>query len=82
MRTTITIDDELAGRLEEERHRRGESFKKALNRILRLGLMAAARERESLTPFVVQPYDLGLREGLNYDNVADLLEQLEGPEHR
>lgn len=81
MRTTLTLDDEVAKRLEEEMHRRGESFKKTVNRILKLGLATASRENNTLRPYQVQPFDLGLKEGLSYDNIADLLEEIEGPHH-
>ena len=33
-------------------------------------------------PFIVKPLDLGLPPGLTYDNVEELLEAIEGPEHR
>jgi len=30
----------------------------------------------------VKPKDLGLRAGLSYDNVEELIEYAEGPDHR
>jgi hypothetical protein len=51
-----------------------------VNHFLRLGLMVSGkRERK---PFVVHPRPLGLPPGLNYDNVEDLIEALEGTTHR
>jgi hypothetical protein len=38
MRTTLTIDDDLAALLERERQRTGESFRQVTNRLLRRGL--------------------------------------------
>jgi hypothetical protein len=35
MRTTITLDDDVAALIESERARTGESFKTAVNRLLR-----------------------------------------------
>jgi hypothetical protein len=35
MRTTITLDDDVAALVESERARTGESFKAAVNRLLR-----------------------------------------------
>ena len=32
--------------------------------------------------FVVKPKDVGLRAGLSYDNVEELIEYAEGPDHR
>ncbi|MPZ53647.1 MAG: hypothetical protein GEU79_13105 [Acidimicrobiia bacterium] len=35
MRTTVTIDDDVAALIEQERRRTGETFKEVLNRMLR-----------------------------------------------
>ncbi len=70
----------MARLLEKEIRRSGASFKQMVNHFLRLGLMAA--KRPSRKPFVVTPRKLGLTPGLNYDNVEQLLENLEGPAHR
>ena len=80
MRTTLTLDDDVAHLLEREIRRRGTSFKQAVNHFLRLGL--AAEKKPSPRKFQVKPRELGLPAGLSYDNVAELIEQLEGPEHR
>lgn len=37
MRTTITLDDDVAALIESERTRTGESFRAAVNRLLRRG---------------------------------------------
>ncbi|HEY4840573.1 MAG TPA: hypothetical protein VIH78_01335 [Terriglobales bacterium] len=80
MRTTLSLDDDVARLLEKESRKSGASFKEVVNRFLRLGLMAANRPPRK--PFVVAPRKLGLPAGLNYDNVAQLLDELEGPDHR
>ena len=38
MRTTVTIEDDLAAQVEAIRRREGLSFKAALNQLLRLGV--------------------------------------------
>ena len=81
MRTTLTLEDEVARRLDEEMHRHGESFKQTVNRILKMGLAVATPQGPRPEPFQVQAFDLGLREGLSYDNIGDLLEVVEGAEH-
>ena len=40
MRTTITLDDDVAALIESERARTGESFRVAINRMLRRGARA------------------------------------------
>ena len=82
MRTTLTLDDDVAAKLKAETRRSGRSFKDIVNEYLRLGLYTKITQRPS-KPFRVEARDLGgLRPGLSLDNVGDLLEQLEGPVHR
>lgn len=81
MRTTITLDDDVAAKLKERCRRTGTSFKAVVNDALRLGL-GAKRSLKPMSRFRLKTRRLGLREGLSYDNIADLLEQIEGPLHR
>jgi hypothetical protein len=81
VRTTLTLDDDVAAKIEVEVRRSGRSFKEIVNDLLRIALRTR-RERERRRPFRVEPRDLGLRPGLGYDSVGDLLEQVEGPSHR
>lgn len=71
----------MAAKLELESGRSGRSFKQTVNDLLRFALNAR-RERARRRPFRVEARDLGLRRGLEYDNVGDLLEQVEGPLHK
>ena len=80
MRTTVTIDDDIAHLLEAEIRHSGATFKDALNRYLRLGLAAAKQPPRK--KFKVKPRMLGLPPGLSYDKVEELIEALEGPYHR
>jgi len=78
VRSTLSIDDDIAILLNQEMRRSGESFKGTVNRLLRLGLMAVNHPSES-KPFVVKPRSLNLP---RYDCVEEMLESLEGPKHR
>ena len=78
MRTTLTIDDDVAALLNKEARKSGESFKQIINRFLRLGLRAAKQPVRK--PFVVTPINLGLP--ADYNKVEELLEYLEGPDYR
>jgi hypothetical protein len=81
MRTTVTLDDDVAAQLEREMRKSGKSFKRAVNDALRAGF--AARQRAAaVPPFVVEARELGIRPELDYANVAELLEVAEGPDHR
>ena len=79
MRTTLSIDEDVASLLRKEMRESGSSLKQAVNRLLRLGLTAAPQRGK---PFTVHPRRLGLPPGLSYDNVEELIESLEGPQHR
>jgi len=75
MRTSLSLDDDVASFLSVEVRVSGKSFKEAVNHYLRLGLMASKQENRK-KPFVVTPRALGLPAGLSYDNVEDLLRSL------
>jgi len=81
MRTTLTLDEDVAARLEELQRRLGISFKDAVNQTLRRGLEREQAKRRDVPPFVVTPRRMGLQRGLNYANVGELLEQVEGAAH-
>ena len=81
MRTTLTIDDDIAVLLEQEQRRSGDSLKRTVNTLLRRGLTVEDNNAQR-APFVVTPLFMGLRPGQNYDNIEALLEELEGPGHR
>lgn len=82
MRTTLTLDDDVIAKLKtcaaEEKDR---SFKEIVNDTLRLGLEARKKVNRP-GKFKVRAKSLGMFPHLNYDNISELLEQAEGPEHR
>jgi hypothetical protein len=81
IRTTVTLDEDVAERLKQEARSRGLPFRQVLNDVLRSGLLAA-RVPSQAPPFVIKPKRMGTRPGINYDNTAALLEIGEGESHR
>jgi len=67
----------VAALLNKEVRKSGEPFKEVVNRALRTGLTAATKPVRK--PFVVKPMKLGLP---HFEKVEELLEYLEGPDHR
>lgn len=81
MRTTLTLDDDVRAKLEADMRRTGRSFKETVNETLRLGL-TARRQAKPSKPFKIQARDLHARPGVNFDNIEELLDQIEGPWRR
>lgn len=82
MRTTLTLDDDVAVRLEQERRKRRTSFKAAVNDVLRAGLDALHAPRRSRQPFHTKGFDLGPSLIGSLDNVEEVLSRAEGEDHR
>jgi predicted DNA-binding protein len=82
MRTTITLDDDLAIRLERHRSQRGESFKQALNEAIRAGLNQIEDSAEA--PREVrrtEPLALGRRLAGSIDDIGEVLAIAEGEDY-
>jgi hypothetical protein len=77
VRTTLTLDDDVAALLKKEARKSGEPFKQILNRYLRLGL--TAQKQPAPKRFVVKAKKLGLP---HFEKTEQYLEFLEGPDHR
>ena len=77
MRTTVTLDADLAAKLKAAARQRGISFKQALNQAGRAGLRA---RREPAQPLTQQTQAMGLRPGVNLDKALQLASALEDEE--
>ena len=82
MRTTLTLDVDVAAKLKAEARRTGRPFREIVNETLRCGL-ASRRTLPKRQAFRITARDLGdLRPGLSLDDVTGLIEQVEGSVHR
>jgi hypothetical protein len=81
VRTTLTLDEDVARLVEREMKRLGVSKKEAVNRMIRIG-WTAGRRTSNAKRYVVKPRKMGLLPGMSYDSISELLEQVEGPYHR
>lgn len=77
MRTTLTLDPDVDAKLRTEIRRSRKPLKEVVNDCLRAGLRARSKA-PAVKPFVVNPRPLGSRR-FNYDNIEELLDQIEGP---
>ncbi len=84
MRTTVTLDDDVVRTVKDEmKTGSGKTFKEALNDLIRLGrYFKQDRKTNNRKIFKVQTFDMGVYEHLNYDNIAELLDEIEGPFRR
>lgn len=84
MRTTLTLDDDVVKTIREEmKSGDGKTFKEAVNELIRLGrYFKQDKAEKKRKPFKVKAKNLGLYDHLDYDNVGELLERLEGPFHK
>jgi hypothetical protein len=80
MRTTLTLDPDVATKAKRGAAKLRKPFKEVINTALRIGL------DEVLKPPAAKPYrtkarPLGLRRGFSYDNIGELLARAEGEDH-
>jgi hypothetical protein len=76
MRTTLTIDDDLAGLLKQRARELGVPFKEVVNRTIRAGLGEATTLRRGAAPKTV-PHSFGFRPGIDVDKLGQLADELE-----
>lgn len=79
MRTTLTLESDVARRLQQEIRRSGKGMKAVVNEALRSGLGLAER-RETPPPFKVQPHSFGFKPGVDLDRLNQLVDELEAEE--
>ena len=78
MRTTVTLDPDLAAKLKALARERGVSFKEALNGALRRGLGNNAPTPKR--PYRLPSRALGLRPGVDLEHALHLAGELEDAE--
>src|SRR5207253_11273521 len=76
MRTTLTIDDDLAGLLKRRARELGLPFKDVVNKTLRAGFGEQARSRRGPVPKTI-PHAFGFRPGIDLDKLNQLADELE-----
>lgn len=82
MRTTLTLDDDVAAKLEKLRVTRRESFKDLVNEALRRGLSDLTAPPKRRNAFRTKSVSLGRCLVGNVDNVSDALAFAEGETFR
>lgn len=79
MRTTLTLDDDLAGLLKQRARELGVPFKEAVNCAIRDGLGEAAAASHP-APEIIS-HSFGFRPGIDLDKLGQLADELEAEEY-
>lgn len=76
MRTTLSLDDDVAAQLDAWRAKQNLTFKEAVNSALRRGLTELSRPK-TRKPFRTKPIDMGPCRLANLDNIWEVLDEVE-----
>ncbi|MGA2712892.1 MAG: CopG family transcriptional regulator [Bryobacteraceae bacterium] len=82
MRTTLSLDDDVAVLLDRLRKERETTFKQIVNEALRQGLERMTQPSIPKRPFRTQPVALGKCYFPNLDNTWEVLAQAEGESYK
>jgi hypothetical protein len=81
MRTTLTLDPDVAAKARKGAAKLGKPFKEVVNAALRIGLDEVLKPPASKA-YRTKPKPLGLRRGFSYDNIGELLARAEGEDYQ
>jgi plasmid stability protein len=82
VRTTLTLDDDVAARLKAVTRREHRRFRAVVNEVLRAGLSALEKGARQRTPHRTAGFNLGPSLVGSLDNVEDVLARGEGENHQ
>lgn len=82
MRTTMTLEKDVAVRLERLARQRRQPMKAVVNEVLRAGLAEVERPAAPRAPFRTAGFDLGPSLVGSLDDVEGVLARVEGEAHR
>jgi hypothetical protein len=79
MRTTLTLEPDVAERVEHEMRRTGKGMKQVVNEALRSGLGLLGRPAAA-RPFEVRPHAFAFKPGIDLDRLNQLVDEFEAEE--
>ena len=75
MRTTLTLDEDLAEKLKQLSEKRRVPFRRVLNEMLRRGLTGQTAQKRA--PFKIETFSSALRPGVDPLKLNQLIDDLE-----
>lgn len=82
MRTTLTLDDDVATAVERRRRELDHTLKQEVNELLRAGLRSVEHARPAAAGLRVKPWDAGESLLGSLDDVSKVIAIAEGEDHR
>lgn len=82
MRTTLSLEDDVAALLKRIMRQQDRTLKDTVNAALRAGLVAISSPAPSSPPYRVRPFNLGPSLMGSLDNIEEVLSRAEGEDHR
>ncbi len=83
MRTTLTLEPDVARKIQSKVKQNGKGLKEVINETLRLGLLEQEKiKAQPRKRFKVIPFPGRVRPGLNFDCTQQLLSQIEGEDRK
>ena len=76
MRTTLTLDEDLAGLMKRRARELGISFEEAVNRTIRAGIGGAMLSRRHPVPKTIS-HSFAFKPGIDLDKLGQLADELE-----
>ncbi len=76
MRTTVTLDNDVARMLDDRARRSRKTFKETLNAAVRLGLSRVSDTAVG-GDFVIETHEMGLRSGIDVAGFNSLLDEMD-----
>jgi hypothetical protein len=80
MRTTLTIETTIAQQLRAVMRKQKITLKAAVNEALREGIPRIGKRRGGHKPFVVVPFSMGLKPGIDPDKISQYADEMDDAE--
>lgn len=81
MKITVAIDNDILDKARSVATKMHAPLRRIVNDALRAGLLVI-EVPDKCRPYRTQPHDMGLKPGMNLDNIQELLAQVEGQSSR